>query len=247
MKGLTFVLTVDMGKRLIAKGLMAEPDVQRVLKEGRLLIIAGTTNRYVAEEALRAIGDETAVDWNGFHRGVTVAAGTKIQTGPIVFDLLIDHGKASFNQTVFDVAPSLTSADMIMKGANALHMPSGETGVVIGHPHGGTLMPIIAAHVGRRVPVILPVGLEKRVSRPIAELVDIATDPCTDGVRLCAAPGRAYTELDALRTLTGAEDVELIAAGGILGAEGGVYLSVRGSEESIGRTKELLAVLRTKA
>ena len=39
MKGLTFVLTVDMGKRLIAKGLMAEPEVQRVLKDGRLLCV----------------------------------------------------------------------------------------------------------------------------------------------------------------------------------------------------------------
>ena len=247
MKGLTFVLTVDMGKRLIAKGLMAEPEVQRVLKDGRLLIIAGTTNLHVAQEALRVIGDETDVDWSGFHRGVTVAAGTKIQTGSAVFDLLIDHGKASFCQTVFDVAPTLTSSDMIMKGANALYMPSGEAGVVIGHPHGGTLMPIIAASVGRRVPVLLPVGLEKRVSRPIAELAKIADDPCIDGVRLCPAPGRAYTELDALRTLTGADDAELIAAGGILGAEGGVYLSVRGSEESIGRTRELLAQLRKNA
>jgi hypothetical protein len=247
MKGLTFVLTVDMGKRLIAKGLMAEPEVQRVLKEGRLLIIAGTTNLHVAREALRVIGDETEVDWSGFHRGVTVAAGTKIQTGSAVFDLLIDHGKASFNQTVFDVAPTLTASDLIMKGANALYMPAGEAGVVIGHPHGGTLMPIIAAHVGRRVPVILPVGLEKRVSRPISELAAFADDPCTDGVRLCPAPGRTYTEMDALRILTGAEDAQLIAAGGILGAEGGVYVSVRGSEESIKRTKELLAELRDKA
>ena len=50
-----FNLTTVMGKRLIGKGIAQHPDVQRVLQKGTLLIIAGTTNGYVAEEILTTL------------------------------------------------------------------------------------------------------------------------------------------------------------------------------------------------
>jgi len=44
-----FVLTVAAGKRLIGKALAAHPAVQAASRSATLVIIAGTTNGYVAE------------------------------------------------------------------------------------------------------------------------------------------------------------------------------------------------------
>lgn len=246
MKTYTFMLTVAMGKRLIAKGLMAEPQVQKAMMENRLLIVAGTTNAYIAEEALKAIGDETKIDTRVFHRGITVAPGAKVEPGQTEFDLLIDHGKACFDRTVFEIAPELGKDDMIMKGANALYMPSHEAAVLVGHPQAGTMIPIVTAAVGRRVQLVVPVGVEKRVEKPIAELVSITNAPDCNGCRLFPIPGETYTELDALMVLTGADCVDIVSAGGAVGAEGGVYYAVQGDEDSIDRTKELVRELSTE-
>jgi hypothetical protein len=54
--------------------------------------------------------------------------------------------------------------------------------------------------------------------------------PGASGYRLLPLPGEVFTELDALRALTAA-DVELIAAGGVCGAEGACWIAVNGEEE----------------
>ena len=49
-------MTPAAGKRLIAMALARHPQVVRAMERGTLLIVAGTTDGYVAEEALRALG-----------------------------------------------------------------------------------------------------------------------------------------------------------------------------------------------
>jgi hypothetical protein len=51
-----FVVTPSAGKRLIAKAIAQHPDVKGALKQGTVVIIAGTTNGYVAEEIFSALG-----------------------------------------------------------------------------------------------------------------------------------------------------------------------------------------------
>ena len=131
---------------------------------------------------------------------------------------------------------------MIMKGANALYLPGGEAGVLIGHPQGGTVIPTITAEIGRRVSVVVPVGLEKRVEEPIAALAAIANSSEADGPRLFPLPGRTFTELDAIAALTGARP-KLLAAGGALGAEGCVWLAVSGTDEQIAGVRALVKEL----
>ena len=245
----TFMLTVSMGKRLIAKGLMHSESIKDIMMNHRLLIMSGTTNGYVAEEALRLIGDTTPFDKRSFRRGITVAPGAKILPGSITFDLLIDHGKAYFDRTVFEIAPELTHEDMIMKGANALYLSDtaeDEAGVLIGHPQGGTLIPITAAQIGRRVQLMVPVGVEKRVHRPISELVFLGNDSPGEGPRLAPIPGTPYTELDAISELTGCLFPEILASGGAMGAEGGVYFTVRDEAERIERVKALVGELKNE-
>ena len=241
-----FVLTVAMGKRLIARGMMADGQVRDAMLRHRLLIIGGSTNGYVAEEALRALGADVEFDRRGFRRGVTTPSGVTPAARPLGCDMLIDHGRVELGRDVFAIAPELECGDMIMKGANALYLAGGEAGVLIGHPQGGTVIPAIAAAIGRRVQLVAPVGLEKRVELPIARLAALSNAPDAEGPRMCPLPGRTYCELDAIRTLTGAQ-AQLLAAGGALGAEGCVYLAATGTEEQIAAVRALAKELRGEA
>ena len=245
MKTIQILLTVSMGKRLIARGLMADPEVQKAMTSGRILILTGTTDAYVAEEALRMTGSDIDFDRRSFRRGITTTPGAKTTVDAKEADLLIDHGKAYLDRTVYDIAPELEAGDIIFKGANALYLPEREAGVLIANPQGGTFMPILSAVVGRRVRLVVPVGLEKRVEKPISELAEIANASCEEGLRLCPMPGRVFTELDAIRILTGAQ-ATLLAAGGTLGAEGAVYLAVTGEEEQIEQVRSLMKELSSE-
>ena len=142
MKSHEFMLTVEAGKRLIARGLLADAQFQRALYEKKVLIVAGTTNGYVAEAVLHALGEAHPFDRQAFRRGVTVAPGAKLPDGTMEGDLLIDHGRAVFGRDIFDVGPELQPGDVILKGANAVNLSLGEAGVLIGHPQGLSLIHI---------------------------------------------------------------------------------------------------------
>ena len=100
-------------------------------------------------------------------------------------------------------------------------------------------LPASAAAIGRRAQLILPVGVEKRVSQPLKELCAVCNAPDAAGLRLWPAPGKAYTELDAIRQLSGAE-AHLFAAGGVAGAEGGAYFTACGTDTQIGILQTVL-------
>ena len=57
--------------------------------------------------------------------------------------------------------------------------------------------------------------------------------------RLLPLPGLVFTELDALSLSTGAT-AELVAAGGVGGAEGSVWLAVSGDDQAIEDAERLL-------
>lgn len=134
-------------------------------------------------------------------------------------------------QTIFDVVDDLKTGDVVLKGANAFDA-WGQAAVQIGHPQGGTILAALAAVVGRRVELIVPVGLEKRVLEDVTVLAERCNAPEAHGPRLLPVPGKIFTELDVIELLTGAEPC-LIAGGGILGVEGAYWLGVSGSEEQI--------------
>ena len=53
-----FMLTVAMGKRLLGKAMVVHPAIISALRKGTIVIVAGTTNGYIAEEVLNAIGQK---------------------------------------------------------------------------------------------------------------------------------------------------------------------------------------------
>ena len=237
-----FNLTTVMGKRLIGKGMAQHPDIQRVLHKGTLLIIAGTTNGYVAEEILTALGQAEGFSRVGFRRGVTVAQGAKLPKAELAGDVVIVDGQWQPGKNVFDVAESLKAGDVVLKGGNAFDPYGGQAAVQIGHPQGGTVMAVIPAVIGRRVQLIVPIGLEKRVFDDIHTLSKRVNDPETDGPRLMPLPGEIFTELEAIHLLTGAEPI-LIAGGGIFGAEGSAWIGINGTKEQVTAAAELIKSL----
>jgi len=232
---MSFVITPAAGKRLIARAVAQHEAVLSALKQGTVVIVAGTTNGYVAEEILQAIGQAGAFRRRNFIRGITLPpspSAAAAESGPFPGDVVIARGQWLIGKTIFDVVDELKEGDVILKGANAVDLDTGQAGVLIGHPKGGTIAAAMQAVTGRRVRLILPVGLEKRVHGGLHGLAELLNKPGTKGPRLFPVPGEVVTEIEALKRLAGVE-ARMVAAGGVRGAEGAVWLAVRGPDEKV--------------
>jgi hypothetical protein len=231
-------LTPAMGKRLIGKGMVAHPSIQRVLADGTLVIIAGSTNGYVAEEVLASLGQGAEFARVGFRRGLTVPPGAAAPEMAFPGDVVIRRGQMLEEGSIFKIKDELDQGDVVLKGGNAFDA-NGHAAVQIGSNVGGTALAAVSTVIGRRVELIIPIGLEKRVFGNIQELALLANDPAGDGPGYFPLPGRIFTELDAIKLLTGAE-ATMIAGGGVYGAEGGSWLIVNGSAEAIAKAGALI-------
>lgn len=247
-----YVLTTAAGKRLIGRGMASHPEIVSVLKTGTLAVIAGTTNGYVAEEILASIGLAKDFDRRRFFRGVTLPtslpttdAGRLPDESGFPGDVVIVNGKWQKGQTIFDVADSLKEGDVILKGANALDLSRNRAAILIGHPRGGTIGAAIQAVIGRRVRLIIPVGLEKRIHGDLYLLADKLNAPNAEGPRLWPVPGQVFTELDAIYLLTGA-NAELIAGGGVCGAEGSMRIAVSGNTDQLLAAETLIKTVKAE-
>jgi len=234
---LQFNLTPAAGKRLIAKALAAHPDILKTMHSGTLVIIAGTTNSYLAGELLAHIHETRPFAANRFFRGITLPPGFKVgETGRILDesgfpgDVVIRQGVWQKGQTINEAASELKEGDIILKGANAVNPLTRRAAILIGNPNGGTIVPIIQSVIGRRVRLILPVGLEKRVCGALDTLAAAINRPGQRGFRLMPVSGEVFTEIEAIKLLSGAE-AEMFAAGGIGGAEGSIWLTINGDPE----------------
>jgi len=240
-----FVLTPSAGKRLIGKALAAHPAVGKALLSGTLVIVAGTTNGYAAEEILKGQGQADGFCRGSFFRGIVLPPGRTTDEGRLPDDsgfpgdVVIVKGHWRRGLTIFDVAAGLKEGDVILKGANALDYPGRQAAVLIGHPQGGTAIAAVEAAVGRRARLILPVGLEKRISGGLMQLSALLNGPQSSGPRLLPLPGETFTEIDAIRLLSGAE-AEMVAAGGVRGAEGAVRLALWGGEDEMAKAEQLM-------
>jgi hypothetical protein len=242
-----FLITPSAGKRLIAKTIATHPAIRKALKNGTIVIVAGTTNGYVAEEILKTHKIANDFSRQHFFRGLTVppttsvtAEGRLADESKFPGDVVIIKGVWQRGKTIYDVIEGLGESDIILKGANALDLTRRQAAILIGHPKAGTIGLALPAIVGRRVKLILPVGLEKRISADLNELAERLNAPGAGGYRLLPVPGEVFTELDALRALTAAE-VEVIAAGGVCGAEGGCWISVSGEPEQEAFAEQVVA------
>jgi hypothetical protein len=245
-----YTLTPAAGKRLIAKVMLKINDIVEALHNRTIVIVAGTTNGYIAEEMLSYISQAEGFSKQRFFRGITLPPRYKVHQsgrledgGTFTGDIVIQKGKWLKDKTLFEIVNDLQEGDIILKGANAVNCETKQAAVLIGHPQAGTIGVIMQAIVGRRVKLYIPVGLEKRISSNINELAQIINSPQSSGVRYFPVTGTIITELEAINILTGAQ-AHLFAAGGVSGAEGSVWIAVTGTEEQLKQADEIIKEIR---
>ncbi len=248
-----FLITPAMGKRLIAKTIANHPAIRKAIKNGTVVIIAGTTNGYVTEEILKSHNITGNFSRKHFFRGITMPPNAPVtkegrlaDESKFPGDAIITKGILQSGKTIADVVDDLEEGDVILKGANALDLTHKRAAILIGHPKAGTIGLALPAIVGRRVKLIIPVGLEKRINSDLYELAERINTPGAGGYRLLPVQGEVFTELEALTALTAA-NVELIAAGGVCGAEGAVWIAVSGEEEQEEFAAQVIASVADEA
>lgn len=241
-----YILSPAAGKRLIARSLLHIPRVMEALESRTVVIVASTTNGYVAEEFLNKIGQASDFSKKLFFRGITllprynVKDNGRLERGSsFPGDVVIVKGKWEKGKTIFDVIGSLEKGDIIIKGANAVNLDSMQAAVYIGHPSGGTIISALQAVIGRRVELYIPVGLEKRIYGNINKIAVKLNSPNATGPRYLPISGNIITELEAIKIITGAE-AELVAAGGVSGAEGSCRIAVTGNKEQLDNAEEIM-------
>lgn len=241
-----FLISPAAGKRIIAKSLLFFPSILEALENRTVVIIAGTTNGYVAEEILEKLNQTSGFSKKRFFRGVTLPpkyattdTGRLTDESQFPGDVVIIKGKWEKGKTIFDIAENLQKGDIIIKGANALDLENKQAAIYIGHPKAGTISVAMQAVLGRRVELYLPVGLEKRISGDLNKIAQKINSPNASGPRLLPVGGSIITELEAIKIITGAE-AELVAAGGVCGAEGSCWIAVSGSDEQLNKAENLI-------
>jgi len=234
------VLTVAQSKRLIAKAVVRHPFVKAAFQSGTVGICRGTTCSYVAEEFLG-----NPVERFAYTTGLTLP---KQPVPPIsspktpMRDVIIRHGDIHMDgETVTDAAKNMNAGDVIIKGANALNYDKRVAGCLVGHPAGGTVGGFWGPLYGKKIRLVIPVGLEKEIAGDILRISAETLDENT-GNSLMPMTGEIVTEIEAIRILSGADALQ-IAAGGIRGAEGAVRLLVAGTGTEIAALREVLSVI----
>ncbi len=240
-----FLITPAAGKRLIGKAMAKHPEILKAIKSATVVIIAGTTNGYVAEEILENIGQAKDFSRKNFFRGIAIPPSCSATDGKnssktgFPGDVVIVKGVWQKGKTVFDVIDDLREGDIILKGANALDPVKKKVAIYVAHPQAGTIGAAMTAVIGRRVRLIIPTGLEKRIYGDLDEIALKINAPGVQGPRLFPVPGEVFTEIDAVHSLTGA-CAELVAAGGVCGAEGCVWIAVSGQSAQVQMAEELI-------
>ena len=244
------ILTVAESKRLIAKAVAQMPIVKNALANGMVIIIKGTTNAYVAEEITgKKVEHATFVTGR-----IEPEKGAKyLPRLKPVNHLILEKGKV-LDIPLPEAAKKLKAGDVVIKGANALDYKNKMAAVNILDPAGGTTGITMPYIVARKVHLVIPVGLEKLVAGDIADMTlkmrePMESLPAPSGLSKSLFPGHIIpsmwlltgdimTELEAINLLTGATAFQA-SAGGVSGAEGGVWLVFRGTREQVKKAMEL--------
>ncbi len=244
MPATPFVLTPAESKRLIARAVVQLPSVKKALSDGIVMASTGSTNTYVLEELL---GEK--IPQHSYLSGITLPA----KDAPNIpadrrNDLVLVKGRPDDSLDRFSALERMEPGDVFIKGANALNYDTQTAGILIGgHGGGGTIGAAMGHVVGRRLNLVMPVGLEKCIADDIVEVAERMNTPDEydpDPPRMMPVVGAdIVTEIEALRVLAGVE-VYHVASGGIAGAEGAVWLLAEGSSDEVAAAKRIVEDLR---
>ncbi len=229
-----FTLTSAESRRLIAKAVLAVPEVQKAWNEAYLLLAGGTTNAFIAQELLH----DDAIEPGRCTAGIScdgvlcVTAPESRKSYPNVFL----KGEAK-DMTLTEALNDYHAETVVIKGANAVDM-QGYVGVITAGFDGGTIPRIIGTVTSKGLLMITPVGLEKLVpsvresARALGGASHIDYSLGADCGMYCLGNTMIITEIEAIKLLFDCE-AHLVCCGGVGGNEGAVTLAVDGDKEKL--------------
>ena len=236
------VLNPYESRRLIAKGVLALPEVKRALESHLFVVSRGTTCAYLVDELTGETLEKGLSTAGIVTDGRLASTVESLRLGPWVFR----NGKLS-KEPAPEALNSFGPCDVSVKGVNAVD-PEGNVGVIASNNLGGTIGAIWPILSARGSYLIIPVGLEKLIPS-----VKVATHKTGQGVHKYVMGSRislmsvmnaiVVTEKESLEMLTGAT-VTLIASGGVAGSEGAVILSIEGSEGTVMKAVDLVQSIK---
>ena len=240
------VLTTAESKKLIAKAVAKLDVVRQAAMDGMVVIHPSSSTYFIFEELVGAKPGTNywvcgVVTPRGMCVEMAMAFGdhsprtVKFDPGKLRGLWAIKKGKVLTEKTLSELMEQITPADVFIKGANALDTQGG-VGVLIGESAG--LGMVLSTWRKKKFTLVYPVGLEKLIPVPVRQAAVEAKQARYEyGMGLPAGlfpypDGKTITEIDAVKTLSGAVAVP-IASGGLGGAEGATTLIIKGTDKQV--------------
>ena len=239
------VVRPEEGRRLIGRAVAQLPQVQARTRSGHMVIVGGSTSRYVAQSLLGEDPGGAAFSVGWIREGVlgeTPRSGRG--PGPVLFEEgVVTRGWPGHLMEQFG------PGDVYVKGANALD-PQGHAAVLMGSPTGGSIGVAITILSARGGVLILPVSLQKLIPS-VPAVCGLLGQGCVDRVMgldvgympIMAGTATLVTEVSAFQLLTGVR-ATLVAAGGVDDCEGALVFHLKGRTKEVEDAWNLLAELR---
>jgi len=233
-------LNPSESRRLLAKAVVALPEVQNAWKNGIIIIARGITNAYVTEELL----GETLEPKAAQTIGMVVNGTTNANSGPPASTShVIRNGKVVQNADSNVEILGFGRDDVFIKGANAVD-PQGNAGIMTSSVRAGTwgmFSPIVTP---RDSHLIIPVGLEKMVTSIFdgvhhSGIYNFKYSTGLPAKLVPAVTGKVVTEIQALALLAGVKAFH-VCSGGVGGSEGAVVLALEGEDSHVQKAFELV-------
>lgn len=228
-----FTLKSAESRRLLAKAVVAMPEVQKAFKSANVILAGGTTNAYIAEELTGEKYDPRLCTVGVSTSGVVCVTEPESRK---LFPIVYKKGTPMPDMTIREALDDFSIDSVVIKGANAVD-PDMNVGVITSGFDGGTIPVVLGTVTSTGMKMITPVGLEKLV--PSVKNACKAVGARRIDVSLGADFGMYHlattdvvTEIEALKILFNV-DATLVASGGIGGNEGAVLLAVDGDENDV--------------
>ena len=238
------VLNPAQSRRLIAKGAVACPLVQKAYKNGMIIIARGITNAFVSEEFFNIeIANKTNQTAGFVGQGLTNSTRT---TPPCTWHV-IEKGKVLEGVDSNAEVARFRKGDVVIKGANAVD-PAGYTGTYASSLKTGTMGAMWPYVTSRGAEFIIPVSLEKLVPCVMTASQNTGVYHFDYSMGLPAKivvlpDAKAITEIEAMAILFGVKAYH-VGSGGVAGSEGSVHLTLEGDEDKVKAAFELVKSLR---
>ena len=230
------------GKRLIARGVLALPEVKRVLENGWFVVSRGITPSYILEELTGQVYDTAYCTAGIVTEGRMASVLEDDRLGPWVFK------NGNLDETPAPVVlDQFTAYDVSVKGANAVD-PDGNIGVFAADKAGGTVGGIWPTITARGAHWVAPVSLERLITSVIEaarhcgnHLLDYTMGQSAGFMPVVNA--LVVTEIQAIELLSGVTAVH-VGSGGVAGAEGAVMLALEGEHDVVLKAFELIEAIK---